>query len=60
MGADTARRLAAEGVTVLAGVRDPSALSEDLRTTTIRQVQLDVTDDRSVADAVRTVERASK
>lgn len=57
MGADTARRLAAQGVTVLAGVRDPSALSDDLRTTTIRPVPLDVTDDRSVADAVRTVER---
>ncbi|MEJ2869343.1 SDR family NAD(P)-dependent oxidoreductase [Actinomycetospora sp. OC33-EN08] len=53
IGAHAARRLAAQGVTVLAGCRDPHAadLPED-----VRPIALDVTDDASVAAAVKEVE----
>lgn len=54
IGAHAARRLAARGVTVLAGCRDPHATTfseED-----IHPIALDVTDDASVAAAVKEVE----
>ncbi len=60
LGATAARRLAAQGVTVLAGAREPAALAERLHTEApglgIRVIALDVTDDASVAAAVREVE----
>ncbi|WP_433798923.1 SDR family NAD(P)-dependent oxidoreductase [Actinomycetospora sp. CA-084318] len=54
IGAHAARRLAAQGVTVLAGVRNPDTTSstED----GIHPIALDVTDDASVAAAVKEVE----
>jgi class 3 adenylate cyclase len=55
LGAHTARRLAARGVTVLAGVRDPAGASGRPAVEGIRPIGLDVTDDRSVAAAARTV-----
>ncbi|GAA2013242.1 SDR family NAD(P)-dependent oxidoreductase [Nakamurella flavida] len=57
LGHETARRLIAAGHTVLIGARDPrvgAAAAEELGA---RFIQLDVTDDASVAAAVADVER---
>ena len=57
LGVVTARRLAAQGWTVLAGCREPGRLAETLDPELdIRPVTLDVTDDASVAAAVKEVE----
>ena len=60
----TARRLAAEGFTVFAGVRDPARLAEqvwslpDGAPADVRPVALDVTDDATVSAAVEEVARS--
>jgi NAD(P)-dependent dehydrogenase (short-subunit alcohol dehydrogenase family) len=54
IGAHAARRLAAQGVTVLAGVRNPDTTSATGEN--IHPIALDVTDDASVAAAVKEVE----
>lgn len=57
MGANAARRLAEQGCTVIAAVRDPAALRERLRADAqtpalpLHLVQMDVTSDTSVAAA---------
>jgi NAD(P)-dependent dehydrogenase (short-subunit alcohol dehydrogenase family) len=58
LGVVAARRLAAEGWTVLAGCREPGPLAESLRGSDldIRPVTLDVADDASVAAAVKEAE----
>jgi NAD(P)-dependent dehydrogenase (short-subunit alcohol dehydrogenase family) len=57
LGVVTARRLAAQGWTVLAGCREPGRLAETLEPgLDIRPVTLDVADDASVAAAVKEVE----
>ncbi|HET6953219.1 MAG TPA: SDR family NAD(P)-dependent oxidoreductase, partial [Acidimicrobiales bacterium] len=60
LGRETARRLAAEGWTVLLGARDPGRGREAAGTLAagggdVRHVPLDVTDDASVAAAVAQV-----
>ncbi|MFC5062632.1 SDR family NAD(P)-dependent oxidoreductase [Actinomycetospora atypica] len=55
IGAHAARRLAADGVTVLAGCRTPSAAT-GLDHPGIHPIALDVTDDASVAAAVKHVQ----
>ncbi|MCD2185538.1 SDR family NAD(P)-dependent oxidoreductase [Actinomycetospora soli] len=54
IGAHAARRLAAQGVTVLAGCRTPAAA--DVSEENVHPIALDVTDDASVAAAVKEVE----
>jgi NAD(P)-dependent dehydrogenase (short-subunit alcohol dehydrogenase family) len=54
IGAHAARRLAAQGVTVLAGARTPATTS--FPEENIHPIALDVTDDASVAAAVEEVE----
>lgn len=60
-GANTARRLAEHGFTVYAGARNARALPTSLRKTPatasldIRAIQIDVTDDDSVAAAARSI-----
>ncbi|MBO9556577.1 SDR family NAD(P)-dependent oxidoreductase [Cellulomonas sp.] len=65
IGRETVRRLAELGWTVWLGARDveagekvAAAIAAEITSTDIRVVQLDVTDDDSVAAAVRTVEAA--
>lgn len=64
MGADAARRLAEQGHTIIAGVREPALLAKELQSTAetlglpIHPVQLDVTDDASVTAAVEQIRDA--
>ncbi len=58
LGLETARRLAAAGHTVWLGSRDLARGRRAADELGVRAVQLDVTDDNSVAAAVRTVEEA--
>jgi NAD(P)-dependent dehydrogenase (short-subunit alcohol dehydrogenase family) len=60
LGLESARRLAGQGWTVLAGAREPGPLAETLEGSDldIRPLALDVTDDASVAAAVKEVEDA--
>jgi NAD(P)-dependent dehydrogenase (short-subunit alcohol dehydrogenase family) len=55
IGYETARRLIAEGQTVWIGARDPERGREAAESLGASFVQLDVTDDSSVSDAVDTI-----
>ncbi|MGC4816913.1 SDR family NAD(P)-dependent oxidoreductase [Micromonospora sp. DT63] len=57
LGRETARRLIGLGHTVLVGARDPEAGAATADTLGARFVQIDVTDDESVAAAAADVER---
>ncbi|HEY3750238.1 MAG TPA: SDR family NAD(P)-dependent oxidoreductase [Pseudonocardiaceae bacterium] len=56
LGFETARQLVAEGHTVYIGSRDAERGRQAAETLGARAVQLDITDDASVAAAVRTIE----
>lgn len=62
LGATASRRLASQGVTVLAGARKPAALAKVLRAEApeldIRPIALDVNDDASVDAAVHEVKNS--